>query len=279
MRQYGSIQTSFWTSSTMQPISDKGKLLAIYLLSSAHTNMLGCFRIPVGYIAEDLRWSSKTLLKTFNELIKINFLTRDQLNDWIVIHSFLKNHPIENPNQAKSIEKLFSQIPGKVSFISQLAETLLLSSKYFSEGFCNRLRTLSKPFLNQEQEQNQNQKQERDMSSKKIFHDENNNKPICKSTNKVLKQDAAEVLAFLNEKAGRAFREVNANLKFIVDRLKSGASVDDCRQVIAKKSREWKSNPKMAEYLRPATLFNDEKFEQYLGELVLPINGGKHVKK
>jgi uncharacterized phage protein (TIGR02220 family) len=62
-------------------------------------------------------------------------------------------------------------------------------------------------------------------------------------------------------------------LKLITARLKTGASVADCRQVIAKKTREWQGNPKMDEYLRPATLFNATKFEQYVGELVLPKEG------
>jgi uncharacterized phage protein (TIGR02220 family) len=81
---------------------------------------------------------------------------------------------------------------------------------------------------------------------------------------------AQEILEFLNEKTGREYRPVDTNLKLIIARLKSGATVGKCFQVIAKKTREWKNDPKMAEYLRPATLFNATKFEQYIGELVLP---------
>ena len=40
--------------------------------------------------------------------------------------------------------------------------------------------------------------------------------------------------------------------------------------MIVRKNRVWKGNAKMEEYLRPATLFNAEKFEQYMGELVVP---------
>jgi uncharacterized phage protein (TIGR02220 family) len=70
--------------------------------------------------------------------------------------------------------------------------------------------------------------------------------------------------------SGRAYRPVETNLKLIMSRLKSGATVMNCRQVIAKKTREWKGDKKMSEYLRPATLFNSTKFEQYIGELVVP---------
>jgi len=81
---------------------------------------------------------------------------------------------------------------------------------------------------------------------------------------------AREVLAFLNEKTGRSYKPVKANLSLIAARLKEGATVMECRQVIAKKSREWAGDEKMAEYLRPATLFNATKFAQYAGELVVP---------
>ena len=77
---------------------------------------------------------------------------------------------------------------------------------------------------------------------------------------------AREILDFLNLKAGSAFEPVEANLKLIEARLKEGASVEACRGVIVRKVRKWATDPKMAEYLRPATLFNATKFAQYVGE-------------
>lgn len=81
-----------------------------------------------------------------------------------------------------------------------------------------------------------------------------------------LKPDAVLVLDFLNDKAGKAFQPVRANLELIAARLKEGASVDDCKAVIAKKVREW-SGGEMDKYLRPETLFNATKFASYRGEL------------
>lgn len=85
-----------------------------------------------------------------------------------------------------------------------------------------------------------------------------------------LKAEAKAILAFLNSKAGRAYRENDANLDFIVARLREGYTPQECKQVVAKKCREWSADEKMAEYLRPATLFNRTKFNQYAGELVVP---------
>lgn len=83
-----------------------------------------------------------------------------------------------------------------------------------------------------------------------------------------LRRDAVEILGFLNEKAGRNYEPVMVNIEMIVARLKEGATPDDCRAVIAKNCREWKTDERMSLYLRPATLFNRTKFAQYKGELV-----------
>ena len=82
-----------------------------------------------------------------------------------------------------------------------------------------------------------------------------------------LKAEATEILAFLNEKAGKAFRPVDTNLDFIIGRLKSGMTSVQARQIIIRKHREW-AGTDMEAYLRPATLFNKTNCEQYLGELV-----------
>ena len=81
------------------------------------------------------------------------------------------------------------------------------------------------------------------------------------------KTECLEILAFLNTKAGRNYQPVKVNLDFIKNRLREGGTPVQCRQVIAKKCREWGGDEKMSVYLRPATLFNRTKFSQYVGEL------------
>lgn len=89
-----------------------------------------------------------------------------------------------------------------------------------------------------------------------------------KEKNQEANAAAIRLLTFLNEKTGRAYRPVPANLSLIAARLREGATEQDCRSVIAKKSREWLKDEKMSAYLRPETLFGARKFAQYVGELV-----------
>lgn len=65
---------------------------------------------------------------------------------------------------------------------------------------------------------------------------------------------------------GTSYRPVDSNLRLIEARLKEGATIADMKRVIDAKCVEWKGGS-MEKYLRPQTLFNASKFEQYLGAL------------
>lgn len=78
---------------------------------------------------------------------------------------------------------------------------------------------------------------------------------------------AARVLEFLNEKTGRHFRPVATNLRFIEARLRDGHTEQQLKVIVTRKYAHWHGDPKMDEYLRPATLFNRVNCEQYRGEL------------
>ena len=77
----------------------------------------------------------------------------------------------------------------------------------------------------------------------------------------------SEVVNFLNETVKPAcnFRESSkATAAHIRQRVAEGFSVSDICIVIEHKSSQWRNDPKMSEYLRPATLFGTGKFEAYL---------------
>ncbi len=78
---------------------------------------------------------------------------------------------------------------------------------------------------------------------------------------------ARRVLEFLNERAGRNYKVIDANISPIVARMKEGATEDECFMIVGRKALEWESDEKMCKYLRPATLFNKTKFWQYHGEI------------
>jgi uncharacterized phage protein (TIGR02220 family) len=107
------------------------------------------------------------------------------------------------------------------------------------------------------------------VSEPSVNHQDMSGKPdvVLSNGKQKFKTQAEEILIFLNDKTGKNYRPGKVNLDFIAERLKEGATPDECRQVIAKKAREWKGS-EMEGYLRPATLFNRTKFAQYQGELI-----------
>lgn len=276
MRIYGSVQLSFWENPEIQHLSDQAKLLAIYLITGPHSNMLGCLRLPDGYITEDLKWNNQSVKNAFQKLSDIQFLTRDDNSSWVVIHHFLKWNPVQNPRQGIGIQKLFESVPSHSLVFQRLTKSLLTYGKYLSKEFLERLNSLqpSQETLSEDSVADKEQDQDTDKDKKVYMSDSSDRDDFLLASqhpladqNSQFRSQAKEILQFLNEKTGRNFQSVDVNLKLIIARLKTGATYWDCRQVIAKKTREWKGDSKMSEYLRPATLFNATKFEQYRGEL------------
>lgn len=76
-------------------------------------------------------------------------------------------------------------------------------------------------------------------------------------------EKVTDVVTALNEETGSHYRPTsNATRKHVLARLREGFTVEECKEVIRKKSEEW-GGTEMAKYLRPETLFGS-KFEGYL---------------
>ncbi|MGL5293283.1 MAG: conserved phage C-terminal domain-containing protein, partial [Aeromonas sp.] len=79
------------------------------------------------------------------------------------------------------------------------------------------------------------------------------------------KPDCVDVINHLNDITGaRYLPSAKASVKHISGRLSDGHSIEDLKAVIDFKAEQWGADPKMAEYLRPQTLFCPEKFPGYL---------------
>jgi uncharacterized phage protein (TIGR02220 family) len=74
-----------------------------------------------------------------------------------------------------------------------------------------------------------------------------------------------QAIEYLNKKTGRDYRLVESNLKLVRARFREGFTLDDLKAVVDRKVGDW-TGTKMDEYLRPATLFNAEKFNQYIAQ-------------
>ena len=158
MREYGKVHSSFWSSGAIGSLSDDGKMLALYLMTSSHTTISGVFRLPDGYACEDLEWSAERLAKGFDELFRNGFANRCETTKWVWIVKHLEWNPPENPNQRKAAVKVVRSIPDecgwKLAFMRVCGQLL----GFEAEKKANSSETVTEPFRNQEQEQEQKQK-------------------------------------------------------------------------------------------------------------------------
>lgn len=91
-----------------------------------------------------------------------------------------------------------------------------------------------------------------------------------KTTSKTDNIPYDRVIKYLNAKAGTNYRATNkATQRLIKARFNEGMTTKDFKKVIDNKCDDWLKDPKMCEYLRPATLFGS-KFESYLNQKTKP---------
>ena len=160
MREYARVHSTFWSSPTIAALSDDGKLLALYLMTCSHNTIAGVFRIPDGYISEDIGWTSERVSKGLCELFDNGFANRCETTKWVWLINHLKWNKPENPNQRKAAAKVVASIPSeccwKPDFMRFCAPAIGLAN--IEEA--NPYGTVTEPFRNQEQEQEQEQERE-----------------------------------------------------------------------------------------------------------------------
>lgn len=89
----------------------------------------------------------------------------------------------------------------------------------------------------------------------------NNIKPLSSKPDRI---PYKEIIDYLNEKAGKQFKNVDTHKKLIRARWSDKYTVDDFKRVIDTKVAEW-GKTDMAKYIQPSTLFGT-KFDQYLNQ-------------
>lgn len=105
-------------------------------------------------------------------------------------------------------------------------------------------------------------------SSCSLIPDSGNLIPVVKepmSKPAVIDDRVKQVIDLLNSMTGSKYKpSTKSHAGNISGRLNDGHSVDDLMAVVRFKVGEWLHDPKMAQYLRPETLFQAGKFNGYL---------------
>lgn len=160
MRDYGKVHVSFWSSPTIRAMSEDGRVLSLYLMTSPHTTIAGVFRLPDGYVCEDLGWTPERVRQGFAELFRNGFGNRCETTKWVWIYKHLEWNPPENPNQRKSAAKCAASIPDECTWKSDFMRVWAEPLGITWAPSPNPSPTVNEPFRNQKQEQEQEQEKE-----------------------------------------------------------------------------------------------------------------------
>ncbi|MCG9964599.1 hypothetical protein [Shewanella cutis] len=165
MREYSVVKPHFWIGKTGKELRGKpeAQLLAMYLMTSPHSTMIGVFHCPIMYMAYETGLSIEGASKGLASLLEGGFCTFDAATDTVFVKNMLKFQVGENlspkDNRVKAIKREFGELPeskAKQEFAGLYWEVLGLEKPVKntspSEAPC-------KPLRSQDQEHDHEQEQ------------------------------------------------------------------------------------------------------------------------
>jgi uncharacterized phage protein (TIGR02220 family) len=272
MRDYSKVGPQFWTGDTGKAIrklgSPEARIVAMYLITSPHANMLGLYHCPLAYISHDTGIPIEGASKALASLSEVGFCQFDEASEYVWVFEMARFQIAESLEvkdlRCKGIAKEYAALSNN-RFLKEFFEK-------YGAAFHMELARASKGASQAPSKPRAGTGAGERTGGKDIVGQQPDTPPPARNGHdhekaRELRRQALIALTFLNEKTGRNYEPVPANVDPIVARLKQGSTLDDIRAVIAKKCREWSGDEKMAPYLRPKTLFNATNFANYKGEL------------
>lgn len=117
MRDYSKVSGTFWTGKTGRGLRGdmQTQLVALYLMTSPHANMIGVFHCPVIYIAHETGSHLEGAIKGLKKLCEGGFCTYDEDSETVWVHEMAKfqigDDLKPNDNRVKDIQKQYESMP------------------------------------------------------------------------------------------------------------------------------------------------------------------------
>src|SRR6266481_5967641 len=131
MRDFGRIRSVLWEDDKVRSLSPDSLITFQYLLTCRHTNALGFFRLPMGYVVLDLNpWLSSAgrVSKAFAELTQKGLVVYCEASQHVLILNFIRHNQPENPKVGTHLVKLCVDL-FKVNGNAPLARQLVANIK------------------------------------------------------------------------------------------------------------------------------------------------------
>jgi hypothetical protein len=167
MRDYSKVGPQFWIGKTGKALRKQGieaQMVAMYLMTSPHANMLGLYYIPQTFIAHETGLGLEGAMKGLQGCIDAGFCRYDEDSEvvWVIeMARFQVGDQLKDKDlRIKGVQNEYDSLPDNpylAVFFDMYAAAFCMTSK---RGETSPLEAPSKPLGSQEQEQEQEQKQE-----------------------------------------------------------------------------------------------------------------------
>lgn len=179
MRGYAKVAPQFWfgyTGKRIRRLGVEAQLLAAYLISGQHANMIGLYYLPVPYIIADTPLTLEGAYKALENLRTVGFCAYDMDAEVVWVYEMAKYQVAESAEclkpkdkRCKGVRNEYLAVPDNAhlsDFFDKYAKVFHLEEKRAGRAFDGAQMSLISPFepapkllRSQEQEQEQEQEQ------------------------------------------------------------------------------------------------------------------------
>jgi len=166
MRDYAKVVPKMWHGKTIKALrrSPEGLVVALYLMSSPSSNMLGLFAQPVLYMAHETGLGQEGAMKGLQKCVEVGYCSYDEDSEFVWVHE-MASYQIASELKAsdlrcKGIQKDYDALPDNPFlgvFFDRYQQAFHLERK---RGNSDSSKAPSKGLRSQEQEQEQEKNEE-----------------------------------------------------------------------------------------------------------------------
>ena len=168
MRDYGKVSPQFWIGQTGKKLRAEGmeaQLVAMYLMTNPHTNMLGLYYCPVMFIAHETGLGIEGASKGLRSAISAGFCAYDDDTETVWVFEMARYQIADalagKDLRIKGVQNEYDSLPSNPyleAFFDKYAESFcMMTKRYFDNNNGQKTEGASKGLASQEQEQEQEQ--------------------------------------------------------------------------------------------------------------------------